>query len=123
MIFPIKTTLKNYFNNLLHTLHPILNLKPREIDVMASILLIDYTNREKIEQEQLQKLLFSKAVKKKIRESLSSPMTAASLNTTISKLRKSKLLQNKKINPFLIKFYPNSRDTEINYQISLTDDV
>ena len=45
MEIPLKIDLKGYFKVYLMILNPLLKLKDREIDVLASFLILQHTNR------------------------------------------------------------------------------
>ena len=114
MTIPIKCKLREYFKIYLTVLNPILKLKEREIEVMASFLLLMYTNKE-ISSKKLSPLLFSTKVRKKIRKSIG--MSEASFNNHITALRQKQLIQGKIINPSLLKGFPKDNEININFNI------
>jgi len=115
--FLVKTDPKDYFEKLFKILSLIIPLRPKEVKVMSSILLVHYMNRDKFEPEELGKLIFSKPTRVKMSESLG--MTEGALNVTITELRKKGLIKKKIVSPDLVKFYPSDKPLEISYTLEL----
>ena len=115
MIIPIKTDIRNYFKVLLHILHTVVRLKPREIDVMSSLLLVYYSNRDK---KGVDRLILSKEVRRRIRNSFKVVMSENSFNNHVMQLRRKGLLKGGMINPSLLKLLPGG-DMDITYSIKL----
>ena len=118
MEIPLKIDLKGYFKLYLMILNPLLKLKDREIDVLASFLMLQHTNRS-LPIEQLNKLLFSTKVRKIIRESIG--MSEASFNNHVTALRKKKILKGKSINPVLQEGLPKDKKSIIKYNIEINE--
>jgi len=102
MEFTIDIELREFFKLYLRILNPIKKLKTREIEVMGAILAVYYANREKASYDKLNELLFSKKLRKVIRESIS--MSEASYNNHLRQLReKEYLTEDNKISLELLK--------------------
>lgn len=82
-------------------------------------MLLHFTNRDKVKEDELEESLFSLNVTKAIRESLLPTMTEEKFDEIIVSLREKEILLDKKVNPKLVRFYPKIKDTEIGYKIIL----
>jgi len=98
----------------LQVLNPVLKLKDKEVEVLSSFLSIWYNNQNK---ENIEKLLFSTAVRKMVRKSIG--MSEASFNNHITMLRKKNMIVNKKINPSILNGIQED-GIEITYKITWT---
>tara|TARA_Y100000593_G_C4290326_1_gene327903 strand:+ start:1167 stop:1523 length:357 start_codon:yes stop_codon:yes gene_type:complete len=118
MNIPIKCKSKEYFGIYLQLLNPVLKLKDREIEVLASFMLLLYNNRS-MNTNKATELIFSTKVRKIIRESIG--MSEASFNNHITSLRKKKLITGKNINPILLKGFPINNSSNITFKLELDD--
>ncbi len=116
MTIPIKCRLREYFKIYLTVLNPVLKLKGREIEVLASFLLLTYTNK-KMDPDKLAPLLFSTKVRKTIREKIG--MSEASFNNHLTSLRKKGFIEKRRIHPLLLKGFPDNNPMSINFDITL----
>lgn len=98
MTIPISLPIKDYFKTYLSLLNPILNLKPQEINILSKFMLLQYGNRQ-LNQEDLNKLLFSSATRKLIRQSLKLPV--GSFNNSFHVLAKKNLITSNGLSPRL----------------------
>lgn len=89
MRIPISTTRIHFYKIALRILNPVLKLSNMEIDVLASIMLIHYANRNK-DPKRVEKNLLSYKSRVAIRSRLD--ISEASLNNNISYLRKKGIL-------------------------------
>jgi DNA-binding MarR family transcriptional regulator len=117
MDFLVKTKPEDYFENLFKILHLVKPLRPKEIKVLSSILLVHYLNKDKYDEKELSEKLFSKGLRVKIADALK--MTEGAVNVTITALRKKGLIKGKVISPDLVKLYPSKKPLEINYRLVL----
>ena len=89
MRIPISTTRIHFYKIALRILNPVLKLSNMEIDVLSSIMLIHYANRNK-DPKRVEKNLLSYKSRVAIRSRLD--ISEASLNNNISYLRKKGIL-------------------------------
>jgi biotin operon repressor len=85
MNIPIKTTQERFFRIAIRVLNPVLKLSNKESDVLSSIMLVLYANRN-IKRETLEKNILSYKSRVALRSKLD--MSEASLNNNISALKK-----------------------------------
>ena len=114
MTIPINNTLPQSMKAYLQVLNPVLKLKDKEVEVLSSFLSIWYNNQNK---ENIEKLLFSTAVRKMVRKSIG--MSEASFNNHITMLRKKNMIVNKKINSSILNGIQED-GIEITYKITWT---
>lgn len=119
MILPIKVTLQSYFVVLLEVLRPVLKADTLEEGVLASILLLHFSNKDRINDEQFAKLLLSSNVVAAIREAQSPTISEEQFNVAMTGLRVKKLLVGNEINPILAKYYPAMENTKVGYELIL----
>jgi hypothetical protein len=114
MIIPLKANISQSFKAYLQILNPVLKLKDKEIEVLASFLSIWYKNKS---NANIEKLLFSTPIRKMVRKSIG--MSEASFNNHITMLRKKKMIVDKKLNTNILN---GIKDTgiEITYKIEWT---
>lgn len=106
---------KKFFRMWLEFLKPFHKLTDRETDVLASFLKERYFLGKKInDSELLDKILMSEDTKKRVREDCN--MSSTHFQVIMTKLKKSRLIENGKISP---KFIPKI-DNENNFQLLLT---
>ena len=117
MIIPIKTTKEKFANDLLVVLNPVLKLKSREKQLLSVLMLLHHTNSN-IENGKLNKLLFSRQIRKRVRKSLSPSMSEASYNNHISQFKKKNIIKGGKISQSLMNMYKH--DIKITYEFKLT---
>ena len=117
MNFLVKTDPKDYFEKLFKILHLIMPLRPKEVKVMSSLLIVHYLNKDKFKEKELNEMLFSKELRIKIGQSLK--MSDGAVNVTITGLRKKGLIKKKAIDQDLIKLYPSDEPLNINYKLQL----
>lgn len=106
---------KKFFRMWLEFLKPFHKLTDRETDVLASFLKERYFLGKKInDPELLDKILMSEDTKKRVREDCN--MSSTHFQVIMTKLKKSRLIENGKISP---KFIPKI-DNENNFQLLLS---
>ena len=112
----IPTSLKGkFFRYWFEFLRPFHNLTDREIDVIASFVKQRYELSKVIsDQEILDRETMSEVTKRKVREECNIPL--AHFQVIMGKLRKSKVIENGKINP---KFIPNIVEGDNNFTLLL----
>lgn len=112
----IPTSLKGkFFRYWLEFLRPFHNLTDREIDVIASFVKQRYELSKVIsDQEILDRETMSEVTKRKVREECN--ISLAHFQVIMGKLRKSKVIENGKINP---KFIPNIVEGDNNFTLLL----
>lgn len=98
MILTIPVNNQNRFKYYLSFLNPILKLTDREIDVLASLMSLYYTNKDK--GDLLDNLLFATYTRKMISKYLN--MTIFQYNNIIFSLRKKGIIKDNKIIPSLL---------------------
>ena len=89
MNIPIKTNISNFFKALLLLMNkfpPIRGLRPKEMDVLAEIMLQNYENRNIEDFVKRQRFIFSTANRVEMRERLG--ISEGSLNDYLAKLKK-----------------------------------
>jgi len=102
MNIPIKVNINNFYKTLLLLMHrfPMLrDLRERELDVLAEIMLQNYENRNIKDFNKRQLVIFSHENKAKMCERLH--LGEGNLNDYLSKLRKKGVISGKKLIPFL----------------------
>jgi len=114
MIIPIQANIPQALKAYLQILNPVLKLKDKEIEVLSSFLSIWYSNKDK---KNLDKLLFSTAVRKMVRNSIG--MSEASFNNHITMLRKKGMIKDKKISNLILNGV--KENIEVTYKISWTN--
>lgn len=108
-----------FFRYWLEFLKPFHKLTERETDVMASFLKNRYELSKVVsDQEILNKLTMSEDTKRKVREDCN--ITQAHFQVIMTKLKKSKMIDNGRINP---KFIPRVEKDAKNFQLLLSFDL
>lgn len=108
-----------FFRYWLDFLRPFHKLTDRETDVMASFLKQRYELSKVIkDQEVLNKYTMNEETKKKVREECG--ITQAHFQVIMTKLKKSKMIDNGRINP---KFIPRVEEDAKNFQLLLSFDL
>lgn len=112
----IPTSLKGkFFRYWFEFLKPFHNLTDREIDVIATFVKQRYELSKVIsDQEILDRETMSEVTKRKVREECN--ISPAHFQVIMGKLRKSKIIENGKINP---KFIPNIVEGDNNFTLLL----
>lgn len=112
----IPTSLKGkFFRYWFEFLKPFHNLTDREIDVIATFVKQRYELSKVIsDQEILDRETMSEVTKRKVREECN--ISPAHFQVIMGKLRKSKVIENGKINP---KFIPNIVEGDNNFTLLL----
>lgn len=112
----IPTSLKGkFFRYWFEFLKPFHNLTDREIDVLASFVKQRYELSKVIsDQDILDRETMSEVTKRKVREECN--ISLAYFQVIMGKLRKSKIIENGKINP---KFIPNIVEGDNNFTLLL----
>lgn len=112
----VPTSLKGkFFRYWFEFLRPFHNLTDREIDVIASFVKQRHDLSKVIsDQEILDRETMSEVTKRKVREECN--ISLAHFQVIMGKLRKSKVIENGKINP---KFIPNIVEGENNFTLLL----
>ena len=113
---PFNTNIQNFFKIYLDVLGPVYKLKKREKEVMEAFLKVYYTNRDK-HPDRLNSMLFSKEVKKFIRESIN--MSEPSFNNHLVQLRNKKALIGSSINSDITLGLPSEGMLEVKYTITI----
>lgn len=108
-----KADKSKFFKFYIQLLNPLLKLTAREINVLSSMLLIYYSNRN---NPKIDELLFSTETRKVLRASLN--LSEPSLNNSFMILRKKELIKDNKLNKVLLKFPENNKLT-ISYGLEL----
>ena len=104
---------KNFFRYWFMFLEPFHNLTDREIDVITSFVKQRYELSKVIKDNDiLDKVTMSEDTKRKVREECN--ITLPHFQVIMSKLKKSKVIVNNKINP---KFIPNFKPGENTFQL------
>ena len=112
----LDTNLQNFFMVYLDVLGPVYKLKKREKEVMAAFLKVYYTNRDK-HPDRLNALLFSKEVKRFIRDSIK--MSEPSFNNHLVQLRNKKALVGNSINTMITTGLPTGDTLKVKFIISI----
>lgn len=108
-----------FFRYWLEFLRPFHKLTDREIDVTASFLKQRYELSKVVsDQEVLNKLIMSEDTKRKVREDCQ--ISQAHFQVIMTKLKKSKIIDNGRINP---KFIPKLDKDSNNFQLLLHFDL
>lgn len=111
---PIKTDTERFFRQFLEVLKsipPIRNLRPKELDVLAEVMYQNHKYKDYPEEHRLA-IIFNPTVRKEMRDKIG--IGVDSFNNNISILRKSKILdKNNKLHPFF-------RGIEFNGKFELT---
>lgn len=114
---PVNTPLKDFFKVYIDVINPIYKLKKREKEVLEAFLKIYYGNRG-LGYDKVNALLFSKEVKKKVREAIS--MSEPSFNNHLVQLRKKRVFTEDTISRSIVENLP-LKELEISYQIKIND--
>lgn len=116
---PINTKLKDAFNVVIHCLNPLLKLKPKEKEVIAVIMYVQYNNRNRT-PEYLEKTILSTPIRKLMRKKLN--MGEVSFNNHIVTLRRKKAIIGNTINPLLSSSFKDieKNKLEIKYTINVS---
>lgn len=108
-----------FFKYWFEFLRPFHKLTDREIDVIASFVKHRYLLSKVVsDQEVLNKLTMSDDTKKKVREDCN--ISQAHFQVIMTKLKKSKVIENGRINP---KFIPRLEKDSNNFQLLLSFDL
>lgn len=108
-----------FFRYWLDFLKPFHNLTDRETDVMASFLKQRYELSKVIkDQEVLNKYTMNEETKRKVREDCG--ITQTHFQVIMTKLKKSKMIDNGRINP---KFIPRVEEDAKSFQLLLSFDL
>lgn len=116
-VIALKSSLKGgFFRMWLEFLRPFHKLTERETDIMAAFLKQRYELSKVVsDQYILNKLTMSDDTKKKIREECN--ISQAHFQVIMTKLKKSKMIENGNINP---RFIPRIKDETKGFQLLLT---
>lgn len=116
-VIALKSSLKGgFFRMWLEFLRPFHKLTERETDIMAAFLKQRYELSKVVsDQDILNKLTMSDDTKKKIREECN--ISQAHFQVIMTKLKKSKMIENGNINP---RFIPRIKDETKGFQLLLT---
>lgn len=118
-VISIPTSLSKLFRYWLEFLKPFHKLTERETDVMAAFLKHRYELSKVVsDQEVLNKLVMGEDTKRKVREDCG--VTQAHFQVIMTKLKKSKMIENGRINP---KFIPRIDNDAKNFQLLLSFDI
>lgn len=116
MVVPVKTTLRKFFRQyieLLKTIPPLDSLRNRELDVLGEIMYQDYKYRSVEDDEARKALVFSKAIRKEMRENIG--MSEDTYNNNISIIRKNGVLSSNNNLPDFLRIDPKE-DAIINFR-------
>lgn len=109
----------SFFRYWFEFLRPFHKLTEREMDVISAFVAQRYELSKLVnDQELLDKLTMSEDTKRKVREICN--VTQAHFQVIMTKLRKSKVIENEKINP---RFIPRLDDDAKNFQLLLSFDL
>lgn len=109
----------SFFRYWFEFLRPFHKLTDREMDVIASFVKHRYALSKVVsDQEVLNKLTMSDDTKKKVREDCN--ISQAHFQVIMTKLKKSKVIENGRINP---KFIPRLDKNSNNFQLLLSFDL
>ena len=116
-VIALKSSLNGgFFRMWLEFLRPFHKLTERETDIMAAFLKQRYELSKVVsDQDILNKLTMSDDTKKKIREECN--ISQAHFQVIMTKLKKSKMIENGNINP---RFIPRIKDETKGFQLLLT---
>lgn len=119
-VITIPTSIEGkFFRYWFEFLRPFHKLTDREIDVIASFVKQRYELSKVIkDQELLNRVTMSEDTKKKVREDCN--ISQAHFQVIMTKLKKSKVIDNGKINP---KFIPRIEEGSKNFQLLLSFDL
>ena len=113
---PIKTTSKTFYRQYLEILNPLIKLRKRELDVLASLL--RYNNQLlKVPEEHRWKIIFEYDTKTEIRTDLN--LSEAGMNNMLSALRKKKIIKNNRVAKWLL-IYPGE-ECKISFKFSIDE--
>ena len=121
MTIPIKTSYKDFFKILLVVLYPVMKLTNKELDIMSLLMRAHHINKEKIGEEETNRLLLSSSTRKLIRKNLT--ISESSFNNYLGQLKRKGLIQDNTINKNLYQFYPDNKGIEINYNIQINEQI
>ena len=106
----IPCTSDNFLKVWFDLLRPIHKLTDREIEVVELFLKKRHELSKKVtDEELLDKVVMGEDIKKEIREALG--ITLAHFQVIMSKLRKNKVIENNKLNPFYIPRLSKGKNT------------
>ena len=112
-VIRIPTSLDNFFRHWINFLSPFHTLTEREMDIVASFLKQRYLLSKVITDESiLDKVVMSEDTKKKVREECN--LTHSHFQVIMAKLRKSKVVDDNKLNP---KFIPNIIEDDKSFKL------
>lgn len=118
-VITIPTSTNNFFRYWFEFLRPFHKLTDREMDVIASFVKQRYELSKVVsDQEVLNRLTMSDDTKKKVREECN--ISQAHFQVIMTKLKKSKIIDNGRINP---KFIPRLDKDSNNFQLLLSFDI
>ena len=117
MKIPVDITLDGFFKVFVGVLNPILQLKPREQEVLTVILKVYYANKH-LPAEDLNKSILSSNTRKVMRKSIK--MSEASFNNHLVQLKKRGVIsQDNQIAKFIISNLPKTKILEVTYTINI----
>ena len=115
-IIEISTSIKDLFRYWFMFLEPLHNLTNREIDVITAIVRNRYELSKVVKDNVLlDKIILNDESKQKIREECN--ISQAHFQVIMTKLKKSKMIENGNINP---RFIPRIKDETKGFQLLLT---
>lgn len=120
MNIPINTTSDKFFKTVILVLNPVLKLSKTEVEVLASIMLIMYANRN-ASKERLEKHILSYKSRVALRSKLE--LSEASLNNNISSLKKKGVIV-KTDNGFSLsdpirRLYPENNKLSVTFNVNI----
>lgn len=102
-------------------INPVLKLKSRELDVLATLIKVYYGNKH-VPVEAVHKIIDTPKVRKAVQELLS--MNNNHYNYTLFQLRKKKALNSDGTVPDgLLKSFPKDKQGEVKFVLKITDGV
>ena len=117
MNIPINITLGGFFRVFVSILNPILQLKPREQEVLAVILKVYYANRH-MPADVLNKSILSSSTRKAMRRSIK--MSEASFNNHMVQLKKRGVItKDNQIAKFILDHLPTCKNLDITYHVNI----
>lgn len=117
MNIPINITLGGFFRVFVSILNPILQLKPREQEVLAVILKVYYANRH-MPADVLNKSILSSSTRKAMRRSIK--MSEASFNNHMVQLKKRGVItKDNQIAKFILDHLPTGKKLDITYNVNI----
>lgn len=103
---PIPCDEVSFYRFYVELLNPIMNLRKKELDVLAQLLY--YNNKYKDLEEKIRfKLVFDQDTKIEIQKALG--ISEASFNNNLTELRKKKIVKDNKIEPGYQVFWKNGK--------------